>query len=340
MGRALLAGIGLAWLRPRVAGAAAGAPLVRKLSVRGIGRRYAGDRPLFATVSPGVSGRDAARVSFSLDRASRVTVEAVRTGISTDRVVWSDGRRFPAGEHVLEWSPALGEAPGSYVMRVTSSANGRRRVYGLRRPAAPERAVAPVVRLLGIEASFERRVYAPFEPMGLTITADAASLTLTFLRCGTEQATSNRVDEMWGEPQGTPASIDWTGKRSGPVTITVQPGDWPTGLYAARLETDDGRLGFAPFVLRPAEGTGARQAIVLPTHTWQAYNLYDRDGDGWPDTWYAGGTRPVLLDRPYRERGVPPRYRRYDVALPAVRTAPGAAGGLPRRRRSRRSRLG
>ena len=50
----------------------------------------------------------------------------------------------------------------------------------------------------------------------------------------------------------------------------------------------------------------------MPTNTWQAYNLYDADGDGWGDTWYAGGNPPVVLDRPYRARGVPPRFRRYD----------------------------
>ena len=51
---------------------------------------------------------------------------------------------------------------------------------------------------------------------------------------------------------------------------------------------------------------------MLPTNTWQAYNLYDADGDGWGDTWYAGGRPPVVLTRAYRDRGVPPRFRRYD----------------------------
>ena len=106
---------------------------------------------------------------------------------------------------------------------------------------------------------------------------------------------------------GTPASATvgrllspW--KRSGPVTITVQSGDWPNGVYAARLTADDGRVGFAPFILRPAVPGTHRQLIVLPTNTWQAYNLYDADGDGWGDTWYAGGSPPVQLDRPYRDR--------------------------------------
>ena len=93
----------------------------------------------------------------------------------------------------------------------------------------------------------------------------------------------------------------------------MQSGDWPTGLYAARLMTEDGRIGFAPFILRPKSLGANRQLCVLPTNTWQAYNFYDGDGDGWGDTWYAGGSPPVDLDRPYRDRGVPPRYKRYDL---------------------------
>ena len=110
--------------------------------------------------------------------------------------------------------------------------------------------------------------------------------------------------------------IDWTGKRSGPVTITVQTGGWPPGVYAARLTTDDGRIGFAP--VRPprtSRPSRAGSSIVMPTNTWQAYNFYDRDGDGWGDTWYAGGSPPVDLTRPYRDRGVPPRFKTYDRAF-------------------------
>jgi len=134
--------------------------------------------------------------------------------------------------------------------------------------------------------------------------ADASSLTLQFLHCGAEDPNEggDRNDEMVGGPKGDPVPIDWTGKRSGPATITVQTGAWPTGLYAARLTTDDGRTGFAPFVLRATTPGAQRQLVVLPTNTWQAYNMYDRDGDGWGDTWYAGGNPPVELDRPYRDR--------------------------------------
>jgi N,N-dimethylformamidase len=136
---------------------------------------------------------------------------------------------------------------------------------------------------------------------------------LTFLRTGHGPFPSLRNDEMTGEQMADPITINWSGKRSAPATIRLQTGlQWPTGVYTARLETSDGRIGFAPFVLRPATLGGIRTAVIVPTNTWQAYNLYDDDGDGWGDTWYVGGVPPVYLRRPYLLRGVPPRFRRYD----------------------------
>ncbi len=198
-------------------------------------------------------------------------------------------------------------------MRFTVRGNGRRRTYGTSRPSSPDRAIAPVVRVLGVEAAFAQRSFDQFEQMPLTILADTPSLSLTFLRCGHEPEGTGRNDEMTGLPMAEAVSLDWTGKRSAPATVRVQPGEWPTGLYAARLETPDGRVGFAPFVLSPSSNSRSRQAVVMPTNTWQAYNFYDADGDGWGDTWYAGGNPPVGLNRPFLDRGVPPRYRRYDL---------------------------
>jgi hypothetical protein len=287
-------------------------PTVSALAVRGAAKPFAGDRPLFVTIAPGVEGRDLARVQFSLDRRARVRLDAVRMGINRSDVRWTKDATFGSGSHALSWRPAADTPVGSYVMRLTVEANGGRRVYGARRPPTPARAFAPVVRVLGVEAAFTQRSYLPEERMALRIQADAPSFMLTFLRVGHGPDPRQRSDEMTGLPMADPVTIDWTGKRSTRRTIVVQSGDWPSGLYTAKLETDDGRVGFAPFVLRPTQPSEDRVAVVLPTNTWQAYNLYDTDGDGWGDTWYAGGMPPVVLDRPYRERGVPPRFFRYD----------------------------
>jgi len=289
------------------------APHAGRLSVRGSGRPYRGDRSLFATVSPGVDGREQAIVSFRLDQPAHVTVSAARSGQRGPTVVWSQTTRLPAGEHELAWEPGTDLPIGSYIMQLVVSGNGKRRTYGMTRPRTPDRASAPVVRVLGIEAAFAQRSFAPYERMPLTILADAPSLTLTFLRCGHEAVGTGRNDEMTGSEMAPPVNLDWTGKRSAPVTVSVQTGGWPSGVYAARLDAPDGRVGFAPFILTTGTASKARQAVVVPTNTWQAYNFYDRDGDGWGDTWYAGGNPPVALDRPFLERGVPPRFRRYDL---------------------------
>ena len=292
------------------------APAALSVSARNIGRRYAGDRTLFATVSPGIAGRDAAAIRIRLPGAASIKLEAVQTALRASRVAWETNAQLGRGEHIVNWAPDLGTAVGSYVMRLTVvDRAGRETVLGARRPPSVGGQEAAVVRVLGIEAAFLRRSYVPGEPMELRIAADAPALTLQFIRCGPEAVSTERNDELAGAPKGDAVPIDWTGKRSGPVTITVQTGAWPPGVYAARLMAEDGRVGFAPFVLRAAETEPRRQLVIMPTNTWQAYNFYDHDGDGWGDTWYAGGSPRVDLLRPYRDRGVPPRFKTYDRAF-------------------------
>jgi hypothetical protein len=97
------------------------------------------------------------------------------------------------------------------------------------------------------------------------------------------------------------------------TTVDIPIGDWPSGLYFARVEAP-GRVGFAPFVVAPKRLGESNVAVVLPTRTWQAYNFRDDDRDGDGDTWYATrGHDQAALGRPYLNRGVPPEYRKYDL---------------------------
>jgi hypothetical protein len=122
---------------------------------------------------------------------------------------------------------------------------------------------------------------------------------------------------MSGVPVTEAAAIDWTGKRGSAATIPVGIGDWASGVYFARLTAPDGRVGFAPLVLRPSElGEAERVAVVLPTNTWQGYNFRDEDGNGWGDTWYVKGAQSTArLGRPFLKRGVPPQFRKYDLGF-------------------------
>src|SRR5205807_1657618 len=91
---------------------------------------------------------------------------------------------------------------------------------------------------------------------------------------------------------------------------------WPSGLYYMRLTAGDGRVGYAPFVLRPRNLGTSRIGVVLSTYTWQAYNFADANGDGWGDSWYVDSSlRSVDLTRPFLDFGVPFRFRDWDLAF-------------------------
>jgi hypothetical protein len=92
--------------------------------------------------------------------------------------------------------------------------------------------------------------------------------------------------------------------------VNLRIGNWESGLYFVRLRAANGQLGFAPFVVAPRRIGRHRVAVILPTLTWQAYNFRDDDGDGEPDTWYAGKREnSVRLGRPFLDRGVPYGFR-------------------------------
>jgi hypothetical protein len=97
----------------------------------------------------------------------------------------------------------------------------------------------------------------------------------------------------------------------GPVA-GVRVGRWRPGVFVARLSGGE-VVTQAPLVVRSAPSARPRVAVVLPTSTWQAYNLLDVDGDGTGDTWYASRRREsARLDRPFLGSGLPPFFGRYD----------------------------
>jgi N,N-dimethylformamidase beta subunit-like, C-terminal len=169
------------------------------------------------------------------------------------------------------------------------------------------RAPTAIELVPSVEAAFRRESYAPGETATLVVRPERKQVRLQLFRVGPERATTRGNNEMQGIPVTREREID-------DGVVPVEVGDWPSGLYFARLEAADGRVGFAPFVVRPRELGASRVAIVLPTLTWQAYNLRDGDGDGKPDSWYGDWKRRTIrLGRPFLNRGVPYHFRRYDL---------------------------
>jgi hypothetical protein len=158
-----------------------------------------------------------------------------------------------------------------------------------------------------VEAAFRRESYVPGETATLVVRRETAPVRMQLFRVGPERVTTRGNNEMQG--------VALTHERViGDGVVAIPVGDWPSGLYFARLAAPDGRVGFAPFVVRPRELGSSRVAIVLPTLTWQAYNLRDDDGNGKPDSWYGDWKRrTVHLGRPFLNRGVPYHFRRYDL---------------------------
>ena len=163
-----------------------------------------------------------------------------------------------------------------------------------------------------IEAAFTRESYRPGAAARLRFYSRARGVTLQVFRAGTETGRIAPSDEMRGEPVGPVRQLGAV--RSGRVVWIRVQRLWESGFYFARLTGAGGKVGYAPFVVRPRRLGEHRVAVVLPTLTWQAYNFRDDDGDGDEDTWYADPARErsVLLGRPYENRGVPPHYKHYD----------------------------
>jgi N,N-dimethylformamidase beta subunit-like protein len=184
------------------------------------------------------------------------------------------------------------------------------------RPAVEEEELegrAPTAEELrpSVEAAFARESYRPGRVASLRLFNRAPGVTVQVFRVGSESEPTRGGSELQGAAVSQPRAIGAT--RPGRV-VRVPVGHWPSGLYFARLDAADGRAGFAPFVVRPRALGEQRVAVVLPTLTWQAYNLRDDDGDGNGDSWYAHWkVRTVRLGRPFLNRGVPYNFRSYDL---------------------------
>jgi hypothetical protein len=310
--------------------AAAPGPQLHDLRVSNGATPFAGDGPLLTTVSPNGDGfRDAARVSFRLDRRATIRAEAVRTdtvrlGRPSAQVVWRTQRSYGAGPHTLVWRPAAATAPRTYVLRITATGrNGARTLFGFHHPYQHQ--TAPVVRVQSIDAAFTRRSYAPGESAELRVSTDATNLRVQVFAYGNQFRPTQRDLKTSGQAMTPVVRLDWRPNRSRVTLLQVlRAGPWPSGLYFMRLSAGDGRVAYAPFIVRPRHLGANRVAVVLATNTWQAYNFEDGDGNGWGDSWYVdNGITSVRLDRPFLDFGVPFRFRDWDLTFIAWLNAQG-----------------
>jgi hypothetical protein len=295
------------------------APALLDLRADDGGTPFAGDGPLLTTITPNGDGyRDGAFVRFRLTEPATVTFEVART-TTVPIPVYTITEELRPGPHAFGWKPEKPLNPRTYVTLLQATdAAGNTSSYGARTAAIEKAPRSPVIRLQGIDAALGRQVYEPGQVARLRIATDAPSLRMRIFQSGPERDVVYADNQMAGVDVGQPpVKLDWRAHRDEPFGVDLRIGNWPSGLYYVELRSDDGRVGYAPFVVRPAAfGSTSRIAVVLPTWTWQAYNFYDENGDGWGDTWYAGPPNyTVDLARPYNNKGAMPRFYRYDLPV-------------------------
>ncbi|HZT15560.1 MAG TPA: N,N-dimethylformamidase beta subunit family domain-containing protein [Gaiellaceae bacterium] len=280
-------------------------------------RPFAGDSKLLTTVSPNGDGfRDAAHIRFVLREPATVTMDVTRT-VKVPHVMYALTAKLGRGEHELTWTPSSNLNPRTYLIRLAAvdlAGNGIE--YGAPNAFVGRYERGVVVRIQGIDAGFSQPSYAPGQIAALHIATDEPALTYRVFQAGPETYVTYADNQMGGVPVDESVhTLDWRRWTSRPHTIAFRVPKVASGLYYVELSGPDGRIGYAPFVVRPAVlGKTSRVLVVLPTNTWQAYNFQDVDGNGYGDTWYAGPpNRSVALGRTYIARGVPPRYYRYDL---------------------------
>ena len=83
-----------------------------------------------------------------------------------------------------------------------------------------------------VEAAFPQESYAPQSAASLVLYSTARGLTLQFFRVGPERAVTVGYSEMRGVPVTGRMRI---GSSRGRRNVRVQIGNWPSGLYFARL---------------------------------------------------------------------------------------------------------
>jgi hypothetical protein len=298
-----------------------GPPRLLGLRISNGGTPFAGDTPWLATVSPnGDRFRDRALIRFKLDRSARVEVRVVATAELRRPVqtVWSTRRRLAAGPHTIVWRPARTTPDRTYLVRfVVEGANGARRVYGFEPPRHGRLTSGVVVRAQGIQAGFLARSYRVGGEATVAIATDARRVRLQLFSFSNVPRPTVRDLRTGGVAVAPAVRLDW--QRRGSAVRQVQishAGVAESGLYFLRVTSADGRVGYAPLILRPRKLGAHRVAVVLSTNTWQAHNFQDANGDGWGDSWYVGGaTRTVDLRRPYLSFGVPSRYRDWGLSF-------------------------
>ncbi|MBV8079965.1 MAG: hypothetical protein JO186_06255 [Actinobacteria bacterium] len=165
-------------------------------------------------------------------------------------------------------------------------------------------ALAPAAHARGFAVVFGERSYRPGQIAWLHVLGGPASLyRATLLRAGAGADDRPTAGLALAPPRPIVHA-------AGSFEIPFSLGDFPSGVYFARVEAVGVGVRYAPLVLRPRRLGAAPVLVVVPTNTWQAYDFWG--GDSW---YLDAGVHVVDLRRPYTGNGLPPHFRGYDLGF-------------------------
>ena len=214
--------------------------------------------------------------------------------------------------------------------RVFGQALGSGQLERLRRETSPLEVGGPLITAWDFSADISSQKISDISHNGL----DGRTVNMPMRAATGHRWTGNetnfaRAPEEYGAIHFHDDDLEDTGWD---VDFEFQvPARFKSGIYAARLRTDDSE-DYIPFFVRPKKGTaGARVAYLIPTINYLAYanydsnipgllSLYDHHSDG-SGVAYASRLRPLLDMRPKLARemsieGKPfPRHLSADLYL-------------------------
>ena len=207
--------------------------------------------------------------------------------------------------------PRRRHAVGFAIASVLVAAIAALAVSAMAHPDEPAAALhAPAVA-----AAFPFESYGPGETARLRVSGaapGAASLRVVFA----------------GRERTPVASLRLPSLRTG-ERVRIRIGDWPSGLYAARLKTRRGATE-TPFVVRPRKLGENRVGVVLPDRAWQSST--DLELLQWLED--TGRAVDVLAQEDLDEATAAQLVAAYELLV-----FPGRHGVRDRSRRRRRERL-
>lgn len=144
--------------------------------------------------------------------------------------------------------------------------------------------------------------------------------TVEVFRVGAEDVSVLKTEALEGVTQ------EWSALDLSTRTITCSwtpswhldvPAGWRSGIYVAKLRTEDGLQTCVPFVVRD-DAQSHDILVALPFPTYQAYNEYPKDKKTGASLYYAWedgkiytegkAATKVSFDRPYHVTGLPANF--------------------------------